>query len=412
MNKKINIDKKNAYWYSTGLVLYSITSLLFMIITTRINGLNEAGIFTFGFSFATMIQVIANYYGRTFQVTENRKDVKDSDFLKFKIITCFIMIIFGVIFCIIRGYELYKVIIIILLVLYRALDAYSESIYAVFQRNNNLYKCGISMTIKSFACTITYFIADYLTNNMLFSIIILLATDLIIFLSYDCRLLNKYKIHFNKLSSKIFKYLLFGGFIIFVMSFLAQYLSMIQKYVIDFMLTNEDQTIFGIIIMPATFINMCAAMIINPLLYKMNKAVIKKDWTTFNSLVVRIVTYVILIGAGTIIIAFLIGIPVLNLIFNVSLDEYLWSLIFIIIGSIATAIVAVLSGSLIAVRKNTIQMIIYLIVSLFATYITYLLTTNYGLYGACISFMGSMIMLMLIYIITYKLIIQKLKVSI
>ena len=356
-----------------------------------------------------MIQVFANYAGRTFQVTERKKSITDSDFLKFKIFNCIFMIVFGLMFCFVRGYDEYKIAVIIILILYRALDAYAESIFAIFQKNNQLYKCGISMTIKSITCVVLFLIIDIITNNLLLSVSVILLADVIIFCFYDLIMLKKYNIKHNKLKSKIFKFLLITGFSIFIMSMLSQYIAMAQKYIIDFFMTNEEQALFGIIIMPATFVGMCAAMIVNPFLYKMNDAIKNNKFTTFNKIVLRILFYVLLIGAITLIATYFIGIPVLNFIYNLELEQYLFHLLIIVIASVGTAVVAVLSNALIALRKNTSQMIIYIIASVFTTLISTLLILNFGVLGASLSYASTILLLLILYIIDYTYVIHNIK---
>ena len=73
--------KKNFVWNVIGSTFNSFTSLFFLIIVTRIYGGSIAGVFTFAFSFASLMQVIGNYAGRSYHVTELNKDITDSDFL-------------------------------------------------------------------------------------------------------------------------------------------------------------------------------------------------------------------------------------------------------------------------------------------------------------------------------------------
>ena len=61
--------KKNFILNSIGSTIYAFTSLFFLIIVTRINDINEAGIFTFAFSNACLLQVICTYSVLSFQVT-------------------------------------------------------------------------------------------------------------------------------------------------------------------------------------------------------------------------------------------------------------------------------------------------------------------------------------------------------
>ena len=83
--------KKNFLWNMIGSVVNSFTSLFFLIIVTRINGIEQAGIFTFAFSLACLFQVVSNYSGRTFQVTNLDKNLSDSSFFYQRIFSCVLM---------------------------------------------------------------------------------------------------------------------------------------------------------------------------------------------------------------------------------------------------------------------------------------------------------------------------------
>ena len=76
---KANI-KKNIIWNIVGTTLNAFNSLFFLIIATRINGVNDAGIFTFAFSTATLFNIIGVYSGRVYQVTD-QTDATDKDFI-------------------------------------------------------------------------------------------------------------------------------------------------------------------------------------------------------------------------------------------------------------------------------------------------------------------------------------------
>ena len=90
--------KKNFIWNIIGTGFNAFNSLLFMIIVTRINGINDAGIFTLAFSTACITYVIGIYAGRIYQVTEPDKTISDKDYIINRRITTIIMIIMTIIF--------------------------------------------------------------------------------------------------------------------------------------------------------------------------------------------------------------------------------------------------------------------------------------------------------------------------
>lgn len=390
-----------------GTGLYAFTSLIYLIIVTRINGVDEAGIFTFAFSFASMLLMIGIYAGRTYQVTENDKEITQSDFLIFKLFCCLAMIIIGVSFCIARNYDTTKFIVIVTLLLFKSLDAYAEAVYGVFQKQDNLYQSGISLTAKSLLCVIIFLFTDIITTNLIISCISVLLVDIFVFIFYDLRKLKSYKIKRSLFTSYSFKSLLFGGFWVFIFFFLTQYINNAQKYVIDFIMSNSDQTIFGIIVMPATFMCLCSQFLFNPFINSFNTYAKSNQKNNLLRLIIKLTIWILLIGFASLIVCYFIGIPVLNFIYGISLDEYLPHVLIIVSGSIFYAVAILLSNVMITLRKNIIQALIWAFASIFTSFESYFLITQIQLLGASISYFITMLFVLLLYIISLAIILIK-----
>ena len=119
-----------------------------MIIAIRINGTDSAGIFTYAFSISALFNIIGVYYGRVYQVTES-SEFTDSDFFGNKLLTCIFMLLLSILFILCNSYNLEKGLIIFVLSIYRTLEAFAEVLYAYYQKNNELYKVGISLVVKN-----------------------------------------------------------------------------------------------------------------------------------------------------------------------------------------------------------------------------------------------------------------------
>ena len=125
----LNLSKKNAVWNMLGATANAFTSLVFVMIVTFVNGKSEAGIFSYGFATALILFALANYITRPYQVTDISDRYSDSDYIYVRIFTCLISIICAAGFCIIQQYAVYKTAIIMLLCVYRAIEAFIETYY-------------------------------------------------------------------------------------------------------------------------------------------------------------------------------------------------------------------------------------------------------------------------------------------
>lgn len=401
MIKKDNIVKKNFLYNAVGSTVNASISLIFMIIVTRINGTDKAGIFTFAFSTSCLLQVIGLFAGRAYQVTETNKNYKNKVFVYNRIISCILMFVASVLFVVIRGYNFYKCSIIVLLIMYKMVEAFSEVLYGIIQKNDELYKVGISLFLKGILSVASFLILDVFTKNIELSILSIILVNILIIIFYDFKNAEIINILKEKINNK-FVFLIFKfGFFTFLLTILTQYIINASKYAIDGNMSNESQTIFGIILMPATLVILCGQFLIHPFLNKLTQLLKEKRYNEFKNIVCKLVVAIFIFGIIIDIIAYLIGIPFLELIYGISLKKYKIDLIIIITGAVFFGMSYIFSNALIATRNTFIQALIFIITSLFALVASNLLVSKQGIYGASISYMLSMLLLLVLFIISF-----------
>ena len=402
-----NIDKKNAVWNVIGASLNAFTSLVFFIIATRINGSVDAGIFSFAFATACIFYVIGIYEGRTFQVTDISKKYSDTDYIYNRIITCIIMMLVSVGFVLIKGYDFSKAIIIILLSLYKCLEALSEVYYAIIQKNKQLYKVGISMSIKAILSVVLFFVIDLITKNLIIASLSIVASNLLFLIVYDLRNIKKIKINKTKYDFKKIRGIFVVGFFTFILTILSIYLINSSRYAIDDLMTEDVQTIFGIILLPGTFMGLFAQYIIQPVLTKVADFLEKADYAGIKKLVNKL--FLIIIGCSllVIVLAYFLEAPVLGMVYGIDLKEYIMPMMVIIFGSIMYSFSIVTSYILIALRKTLYQVIIYSIASITSLVLSYMLVRQIGVLGASINYLVSMSIVAVSFIVFYYITISK-----
>lgn len=403
MNKNV---RRNFIWSMIGSTFNAFNSLFFMIIVTRINGINDAGIFTFAFSTACLFYIIGSYAGRTYQVTDNSKEITDSDYIYSRFVTCISMIVLSICFCLIRSYNIYKSIVIVLLVFFKSLEAFSEVLYAIIQKEDQLYKVGISMTIKALGSIILFFIADYFIKNMIISILFIEITNIITILTYDLKNIKQISFKLQKINKNNILKILRYGFYAFAFSLLTQYVINAPKYAIDTLLGDDFQTIFGIIFMPATIVILLGQFILQPFLLNIKNSLMNSKKSFFRLIFILSFSIVVL-GLIFLIIMYFIGIPLLELLYSIDLNDYLKSLIIIIIGGIFYGVTLLLSTSLTTMRSTFSQLIIFIVVTISSYFLSNFLVEKYKLLGASCAYMYTMILLAILYVITFLIVLKR-----
>lgn len=399
MKEKSNM-RKNFLWNIIGSTLCAFNSLFFMITVTRINGEDVAGLFTFAFSTACLFYIIGIYSGRTYQVTDNGKLVSDSDYIYSKLITCFLMLLASLVFCIIKNYDISKSIIIFSLTIFKVLEAFSEGVYAIIQKNDQLYKVGKSLFVKAVIGLITFIIIDLLTKNIFLSVLGVIIINLLVIIFYDFKNLRLIDFKMKKIDKLAIKTILVGGFYTFAFTILTQYVINAPRYSIDNFLADKDQTIFGIIIMPSTLIALLAQFVIQPYLTKLKDS-LKISKKEFNKVTIKLSLALFIMGIICIVVSYFLGIPVLEFVYNIKLNAYLLELLMIIFGATLYGITVILSSSLIIIRNTLSQLIIFLIATIFDLVISNILVKKYLILGASSTYLLTMLLLLVLYITIY-----------
>ena len=407
---KNNVLKKNFIWNIVGSTFSSFLSLLFLIIVIRINGVDESGIFSFGFSTACLFYIIGIYAGRVYQVTDDDQEISDNDYVFSKIISCLLMFIVAFVFCFLRGYQTHKFIILMCLVLFKMCEAFSESLYAILQKNNQLYKVGQSLFWKALFGVLFFVLIDYLTVNLILAIVALVIVNILFILFYDFK--NVAGVDFQLKTIDFSKVCLIfkRGFCAFAFAFLTQYVINASRYVIDANLANDIQTIFGILIMPATVLVLLGQFVIHPFLVSLKEKYYQSK-KLFFKMTMQLSGIIVLLGFVAVIAAYLLGIQLLSFLYNIDLGGYLKELVLVIVGATFYEVSVIFSTSLTTMRSTFSQLMIFVVVAVLSYFLSNYLVLKLEVLGAVISYMVVMFILMILYFCVFLIILKKDKVG-
>lgn len=383
MNKKVSLY--DILWYMGGLLLFGFTSLIYMIIVTRVVGIEAGGKFTFAYAVACTFFAVGVYFGKSFQITDKSNRYSDTDYIYNRITTCLVMVLLTLVFCLFRKYNLEKIVLILILTVYRGADAFVDSIHAVIQKKDRVYKVGMSIFFRTLLLVASFIVSLILFKNIILSSLVIMIINVLYFIVVDYRIAKK-----NIISSKFDNsknlLLLIEGFTAFLFYFLAIYVNNASKYAIDSLSTETIQGIFGIIYMPSSFVSLVSLYIVQPFLNNITGLLKNKKIMDLNKLLLKLTLIVSLIGIIIMILSYFIGIPILEMLYSVELDNQKFNLLIILLGSVLYSIYSVYSQVLVAMRKN-----LYQVLCLGLLFITSIILSNqlvyaYGINGASMAY--------------------------
>lgn len=390
--------KRDFIWNLIGTSINSFNSLFFMIVINHINLKSEAGVFTYAYSLICLFFILATFYNRVYQISKSDK-FSSKDFILYRILSSILTVIIVFLFSIINGYNLFKLSVIMLICLFRMIEAISDAVYGVLQYKGYLYKSGISLSLKGIIGLIGFTLVDYFTKSITLALVSLIILNLAFFYFYDYKNVKEYlsgKVSFNNILL-----ILKETLPIFIYSFLAMYVANICKYMLDYFDTEEAQNIFGIIFMPSTVIGLCSAYIVVPIITNLNDLLKSKKYKEFNKLVSKMMIILVGVGVVAIIAAYVLGIPVLNVLYGMDLSNYKNLLLLVLVGATFYTLANVYSQVLVLLNVHKMQTLIYVVMSIVSTLICYFLISSYKLSGSVYSYVIFMFILLTLYLILY-----------
>lgn len=354
------LNTKNFLWNAVGTAVNSVMSFVYLITLTRLNGIDVAGLFSVCFSVSIILFTFQNLGNRVYEVSD--RDGNDGLYLTVKLLACVISLIIALLICFLFGYSLQKSLVVILLTLVRCVESFSDTYYAVFQKNDKLYMAGISYVLKNAVCYALFIVADLFTRNIIVTTASILLGTVLVYYLYDKQKLIKdfQKISFVrnlKESLNLIKEVSF--FVIFNLVVIV--IANIPRLIADTKYSDEEMGFFSIIIMIPTVMALLGQMIIQPSINSLTMDFALGNLTRFSKSVFKNLAVMFLCAIVCGVCAYYIGPPVLGFILGLDLADYALVMTVAIVAGMFNILTTFLSMALTIMRRTFMQLIFYII---------------------------------------------------
>lgn len=395
-------QKKDYIWNSIGSFLQSAISPILLIVITRLNGVGDSGLFSFAMSLSVVFWAISLWGGRTYQVSDVKKEFSSGDYIVVRFISSLIVAVFSISFCILSGYDLIKTELIMVLVSFKILESIADSMYGVLQIHNKLYIVGISLTIKSVFGFIIFAIVDILTKNIVYGALSIFLVNIVVVIFYDIPwmkhvesvgLTKKNIMQAEKIMKKTAE--------VFVIVFLTMFSLNIPRYFLD--KYHYDQIgYFGIMAMPITLLTLFISFVLQPNVVNLSELLKKKKIKEFTKIVSKIDFITFTLGILFVISSYLIGVWVLNTVFGIDINNFRIDLTIMVIGAVANAFVSIYVNLLIILRRFKGQFYTLLVTNILAAVLSVYLIDRLAMLGSVLVFMIISFLQAIILLFIYK----------
>ena len=395
-------QKKDYIWNSIGSFLQSAISPILLIVITRLNGVGDSGLFSFAMSLSVVFWAISLWGGRTYQVSDVKKEFSSGDYIVVRFISSLIVAVFSISFCILSGYDLIKTELIMVLVSFKILESIADSMYGVLQIHNKLYIVGISLTMKSVFGFMIFAIVDILTKNIVYGALSIFIVNIAVVIFYDIPLMKhvesvgltkKNIMQAGKIMKKTAE--------VFVVVFLTMFSLNIPRYFLD--KYHYDQIgYFGIMAMPITLLTLFISFVLQPNVVNLSELLKEKKVKEFTKIVSKIDFITFTLGILFVVSSYLIGVWVLNTVFGIDINNFRIDLTIMVIGAVANAFVSIYVNLLIILRRFKGQFYTLLVTNILAVILSVYLIDRLAMLGSVLVFMIISFLQAIILLFIYK----------
>lgn len=397
MERRIG-SKEKFFWNMMGSLANALASVVLSICVNRMLGGTSGGIFAFAYSNAQLMLTIGQFEVRQYQATDVTEKYRFRDYWTLRVFTCILMLVCT------AGYVGWNRtslsreagIVIFMLSLFKMVEAYADVYGGYFQQKDRIDLAGKLFFVRVTVSSVVFVIVAGVTKSLILASAALPMTSALLFFLCDKRRKLPARTGGESTAREVV-WLARDVFPLFLQAFSLMYISNAPKYAINRICDPETQNIYNILFMPTFAINLFSIFIFRPMLLDVARQWEAGDMKRFGRTVgtvtgtVGLVALVILAGA------WLLGIPVLTLLYGIDLNaqkgQFMLAMITGGIGAYATLMYNVIT----AMRCHKRLIIGYGSAVLCALAVSGPLVASYGIYGGIFSYALSVSILAVAY---------------
>ncbi|MBP5726748.1 MAG: hypothetical protein J6Y48_06700, partial [Clostridia bacterium] len=361
-----NIRRSSFVWNLLSAAINSFQTMLLAVFLTRLGTDADSASFYMAFAVGNLLYNIGKYGVRQFQVTDSREQYSFRDYASARLVSMALMaagivlyILFGFLF---RGYTVSKAAVIVLICLYKGIEASEDVFHGRMQQLGRLDVAGRILFIRILSFILCFAAVFVLTRNIVLTAAAATALAGILAVVLNRSVWDHFRD--RTVSPSKTKQLLKACAPLCLSMLLNMYLGNAPKYIIDGRVSEALQTQFNTIYMPVFVMVLLGMFIYQPELKSIGEA--RKD-RRFDALRRKALKLSALTLGATVLAmaaAFLLGIPVLEFIYKIPLAGLKPQLVLFILCGGMIALTNLYGMILIAFRRQGTLTAVYALSSL------------------------------------------------
>ncbi len=389
-------------WNTIGTSVWGLSLPILSIVATQLVGTEQAGMFSMAFSTGMLLMYAANYGVRNFQVSDIDETHAFSSYQIQRWISTLMALVLGILYCTIRDYQPFMATICAGVYLFKLIDGFSDVCEGRLQQADKLYLAGISQTIRSAAVFLAFSVLLLVTRNIAVASVGMgiAAVASLLFVTLPLALLETEKSRrwrFEEVAD-LFR----QCFPLFAALFLFNLIETMPKLVMEGALAYENQLYFNALYFPSQGIQIIIGFIYKPQLVRLTSIWMNpRKRRRFDLIILAVMAVIVGVTVAAGVLMAGIGIRVMSFMYGVDFEQFrLLCYLMVIAGGVIAAI-DFLYAIVTVLRRQGSVMRLYLIAFVAVTVLSVVLVNLVGLEGAVVSYLASMVLLLVLLIWEY-----------
>lgn len=405
-NGIMQADKKKAViWNTAAGIINAGQSAIILIFISHKLGTEAAGVFTIAYALANLFSTIGKFGVRNYQVTDFEKKYKFCDYVAMRVLTIAIAILIIAVYIIIKyfggNYDFEKISVIILMSLWKMVDAVEDVFYGMYQQYDRLDVGSRCYCVRLLISTVGYCIAIVMGSSLCMATLITVILSIIVALCMIISTWKQFDVDLFGAKFNDIKLLFLDCIPLCIGTSLSIYVGNIPKYLIDAYMDETVQAYFGFLMMPAFVILILGSFIYQPLVRNFGEMLANQERKKIIKYLVVISLVILSFTVLVVLVGRQIGLPVLSWLYGVDLLSYKKEFIVLLVGGGIYALVSFYVIPLTSIREQKSIAIGFIIVTVFSYISGEWIIDSYGMMGAVILYLVQNVFLAIIFFVRF-----------
>ncbi len=391
MAQSKRIARRAVLWNTASGLINAGQSALILVFISYYLSQSDAGLFTIAYALGNLFSTMGKYGVRNYQVTDVNENCSFRDYRSARLLTALAATAALLLYLLARShdgsYSQEKIAVILTVCLWKMIDTIEDVYYGMYQQRGRLDIGAACYTIRLLLSTLLFCLLVVRGASLLSASLAVLGLSTALAVLLIVLSARRFRPFPGKTDARSVREILKLCFPLFVGTSLSIYVGNSPKYLIDWLMDEQAQAIFGYVMMPAFVILVLNQFIYQPIIRDLGEMWQNGERRRFRTRVLR--QYLIVAAITAVVIAggVWIGIPLLSLLYNLDLSPYRAEFAVILLGGGMYALVSFIMVPITAMRLQRCISWGFLAASVLSVLIGRPLILAHGIMGAAILYL-------------------------